>query len=286
MKFFRASFGIFIVFAFASCVTVHTPEITQLLNDLKTIKLDSLTRAMGSGAVSGVKDSLLDPNTKQKLDSLVGSLASTLVASAQDTLLNAKTRAKIDSTLSGIVSTITGKKTQVSVDSLITALGASARQQIGLILKDINTNVGDLLHDQLLGDSTKMLIDSLREHLAGSLLARDLHIILDTLNQNLNKTEKGVQQTSSTLIWSLVGGIVIICGFATWMFIVRRRYQKIAEVMSNEIHYIPDQKAYDDLTQRISREAKKEKVEPHLRKMLQDQGLLGDSKWTPPTQPQ
>lgn len=273
---------------FASCVTVHTPEVTQALNDFKHIRIDSIMRAVGGGLITGLNDSLLDAQTKRRLDTLVGSLASTLVASAQDTLLDAKTRAKIDSTLSGIVATLTGKKTQLGLDSLIGSVGRSARLQIGLILKDaLGKKTQDQLAallDRVIGDSTKWKIDTLMSHALGAYPQRSLQALIDTINRGLKQSGTEVKSTSNAIIWSLVGGIVVVLGVATWLYIQKRKVQKVSEVVTYAIHNIPERSAYDELTHRIQDEAQRQKVEPVLQKILDEQGLRGEQKWKPPMQ--
>ncbi|MBS1902670.1 MAG: hypothetical protein JSS75_03100 [Bacteroidetes bacterium] len=280
--------AVLLPFAVGSCVTVHTPEVTQALNDLKLIRIDSLTRAVGSGLITGVKDSLLNAKTTKQLDSLVGSLASTLVASAQDTLLDAKTRAKIDSTISGVVSILTGKKTRLGLDSLINAVGRSARLQVGLILQDVlgkktQDNVAALL-ERAIGDSTKMRLDTLVNHLIGTYPQAYIHALLDTLNHGINNTSKEVKSTSSWIIWSLVAGIVVVMAVATWLYIQKRKVQKVSEVVTYAIHNIPERSAYDELTHRIQDEAQRQKVEPILQKILDEQGIRGAQSWKPPVQ--
>jgi hypothetical protein len=272
-------------FVFASCVTVHTPEVTQALESLQRLKLDSITRVVGSGIVTGVNDSLLPEPIQKKLNMLVGSLASTLVASAQDTLLDAKTRAKIDSTLSGIVATLTGKKTRLGLDSLIGSVGRSARLQIGLILQDA---LGKKTQDEIaamlnrvIGDSTTMRIDTLMNHLLGTYPQRSLQALIDTINRGLKQSGTEVKSTSNAIIWSLVGGIVVVLGIATWLYIQKRKVQQVSEVVTYSIHNIPDKSAYDELTHRISDEAKRRKVEPVLQHILEEQGLRGSNPKPP-----
>ena len=45
--------------------------------------------------------------------------------------------------------------------------------------------------------------------------------------------------------------------------------------MASEIHHIPDQKTYDSLTYNIKEKAVAAGVEPSLRKVLQENGMLG-----------
>ncbi len=272
----------------ASCVTVHTPEVTQALEGFKKIRLDSITRVVGGGLITGLNDSLLDDATKKKLNALVGSLATTLVASAQDTLLDAKTRAKIDSTVSSVLSILTGKNTRVGLDSLINSVGRSARLQVGLILQDVlgkktQDNIAAIL-ERAIGDSTKMRIDTLVAHLVGSYPQGYIHALLDTLNHGINTTTKEVKSTGSWLIWSLVAGIVVIMAVATWLYIQKRKVQQVSEVVTYAIHNIPDRAAYDELTHRIQSEAQREKVEPVLQKILEKQGIKGAQNWKPSVQ--
>lgn len=285
----RLAIFAFVATAFVSgCVTVHTPEVSDALNSFKKIKLDSITRALGSGLITGINDSLLPEPIQRKLNTLVGSLASTLVASAQDTLLDAKTRAKIDSTVSGVVSILLGKNTRLGMDSLLNSVGRSARLQVGLILQDAlgkktQDNVAALL-DRALGDSTKWKIDTLMSHLLGAYPQRSLQALIDTINRGLKQSSTEVKSTSSWIIWSLVGGIVVVLAVATWLYIQKKKVQQVSEVVTYSIHNIPNRAAYDELTKRISDEAKRRKVEPVLQHILDEQGLRGSQKWKPAVQ--
>jgi hypothetical protein len=57
--------------------------------------------------------------------------------------------------------------------------------------------------------------------------------------------------------------------------------QRVSEVLSMQIHNIPHQKNYDELVERIQQKAQENKVEPELRKILGEQGILGTQGWKP-----
>ena len=59
------------------------------------------------------------------------------------------------------------------------------------------------------------------------------------------------------------------------------KIEKISEVLTYQIHETKDQNAYDELTARISSNAKREGVEPVLRDILKSKGMLGSESWKP-----
>ena len=50
----------------------------------------------------------------------------------------------------------------------------------------------------------------------------------------------------------------------TILFILKRRYQQMTEIMTQEIDKIPNQDAYNELVGRIHDKAVDRKIEPHL----------------------
>jgi len=59
----------------------------------------------------------------------------------------------------------------------------------------------------------------------------------------------------------------------------RRKYQKTAAFLAKHIHYISDQKIYDEVTDGIKKDAIAAGVEANLTKILKTNNLLGDTSW-------
>ncbi|HWJ26121.1 MAG TPA: hypothetical protein VNS32_06235, partial [Flavisolibacter sp.] len=69
------------------------------------------------------------------------------------------------------------------------------------------------------------------------------------------------------------GIIAVIIIFIIWR--LKEKYAKMTTLIASEIHAMPNQKEYDALTSRIKNKAMTAGVEPTLRKVLEDNGLLG-----------
>ena len=70
----------------------------------------------------------------------------------------------------------------------------------------------------------------------------------------------------------IIGGIVAV---------KVRRYKKMLETVTLQIHTMPNQQAYDDLTDRIQRKAQEVGIEQKFRQFLEKQGLQGEGSWIP-----
>ncbi len=51
------------------------------------------------------------------------------------------------------------------------------------------------------------------------------------------------------------------------------------DLLTSEIDAMPDPDKYDELTNRIHREAVRAGVEPKLRAFLEERGMLGENDW-------
>ena len=54
-------------------------------------------------------------------------------------------------------------------------------------------------------------------------------------------------------------------------------------LLTKQIHDIPDQQVYDTVTARIKNEAVTAGLEPTLRKVLKENGLINTEAWKKPT---
>ncbi len=65
----------------------------------------------------------------------------------------------------------------------------------------------------------------------------------------------------------------------------RKRERRILDLLTYQIHEIPDQQAYDELVTRIRRNAQEQGLEPRLREILAERGILGQENWVRPATP-
>jgi hypothetical protein len=144
------------------------------------------------------------------------------------------------------------------------------------------------LRDELLGDATNFQVTRLRDSLLGAKTAIAVKTIVDSALSGAsgflqNGLRKGIDSNASViqkyaLRWLLLlGAIAAIIIFLVWRN--RQKYLKMVTVLTSQINSISDQKAYDELTSRIKEKAIETGVEPTLRKVLQENGLMGKESW-------
>jgi hypothetical protein len=228
-----------------------------------------------------VRDSLLDTRTVARLDTLFGRLAGTLTAHIRDTLLNQRTRSEIDSSVAEIARIALGPGTRLSIDSMIGSAGQSVRLQAALLTTQVGSMIHEMLQHRWIGDTALMAIDSIRAHVIGAGLAMEVHTLLDTIDNHVRGNTKNVEKSGTTIIWTLAIAAALLAAFLAWLWVLKRRYKNMAEIMTHAIHYIPNQSAYDELTDRIKQQAQAQKVERHLQRVLKQQGIFRDQNWNP-----
>jgi len=97
--------------------------------------------------------------------------------------------------------------------------------------------------------------------------------------------ESFVRRNITAILW-VAGGITAgIIALTTLLAVRRKRERRILDLLTYQIHQIPDQRAYDELTTRIRQKAQEEGVEPRLREILGERGILGRESWAGPPSP-
>jgi len=238
------------------------------------VNADTIGSRLGAGVVSGARDTLTSAETQRRLGELVDRLGESLARQAtasRDTLLGEYTRAWIE-----------GLKNSL--------LGAHTKDQLGL------------LRDELLGARTNAFLkDSLRIALAGlrnevlsSATQAALDSIIDRTMATLSRSyrdrmqpvlheEEGFLSRNITGILVAAGGIVAaVIVIAVLVQLKRKKERNILDLLTYQIHEIPDQKVYDELTTRIQRRAQELGLEPRLRELLKKRGILGGEEWVVP----
>ena len=237
-----------------------TTELRKALNHL----LDSTVLNAGlSGniAIRAIVDSLLSPRwmafTAQLLESVTGQPLRTNLAALKDNLLGADTRQRVRMLLTSAMNEVLG-------DRLQTAMATLRDQLTGLPLqRNIST-----LRDSLLNDKTNAAIKAIVDTAMLTIAYRMKNNVNPSLQANLSF----IQRNATSLLIT-VGIMALVVIIVIWR--LKEKYAKMTTVLASQIHAIPDQQAYDDLTNRIKEKAVVAGVEPSLRKVLSDNGLLG-----------
>jgi hypothetical protein len=248
-------------------------------------------RDLGSGVVEGASGG-------------ADTLSHRLVGGALDTLVAEETQRRLNDMLDRLGSTLARQAAETR-DSLIglstkemmaelrdELLGPETRAHVGSIREELlGTQTRFLLsrvRDEMLGDSLRTLVAELRDELLGSRTQSAVRVIVDSAmtslvtryREDLKPVLEGqvgfIQRNATWLLLLIAGLATAIIAFVWWQ---KRKYTKMLSVLTFQIHDIPDRTQYDELTDRIQRQAKQSGLEADLRKFLAEQGTLGQEAW-------
>ncbi|MEZ0542866.1 hypothetical protein [Fibrella arboris] len=279
----------------ASCSTEKWVNNQVGPSSLNKRRLDSTTYSLGKNLVAG---------GNSEVSHLVVNLIKSLKASA-DTLdpldpLTRKVKRQIDSL---------GHLTNGQIDSIgltvLTRVNELKREvqdeELKRFFLDAIDKAGDKVDKKtrpLLANMLGAALDSLTSSSGRAKLAafRDstlneatqrklqqtistaLEPTLDTLTARIRSIVHDdlpvVQKYATQFLLGLGGILSAIIG---WVWYQRRRYAKLVQLLTNQIHRIPDAGSYDQLVQHIQRQAQQERLEPLLRETLSQQGINQDN---------
>lgn len=117
-----------------------------------------------------------------------------------------------------------------------------------------------------LGDSTRYKA----QQLVHEALRPTVDTILNRVEKIVRKDLPFVQRQATNLLLALG---IIACGIIGWVWYQRRRYARLVSLLTYNIHKMPSQEMYDELTRRIQDQAQREELETFLRQVLKEQGL-------------
>lgn len=256
---------------------------------------------VGSDLGEGLTTSL------QGKDSLFSSIGGNITKGAADSLINERTSKNLNLMLDSVMVNFssTSKRELVSlIDSILAdyveirlkKIGNSFEQEFARLPDDLlgerTSFLLSNLRDDLIGDTTTARLAVLRNELLGEKTSGLVDsLIASALNTALLKYEGSremfredlsfVQENATAILITagvVIAALIVIAGI---VFLKKQKLQKTSEVLSMQIHNMPDQKTYDELVARIRRNAQENKVEPELRKILEEQGILGEESWKP-----
>ena len=255
---------------------------------------DSIGAGLGSGLIRSIRDSLTSELTMYRLNQMVDSVIATAGYSA-----NEGSVALRDSLLLGIMNDRTRDwllrlERDLTYDLVLASAGISDN-----LLGDATRRRVRALRNELLGDATLMFVAALRDSLAGPELRRQLGLLRDELlgertrlavdslligaSDRLREVTRGeesfLKRNITEILWTAGAVLALVIIVAGFVFAKVRRYRKMLEVLTFQIHELPDQRTYDRLTGDIQRQATQTGVEGELRKFLKDHGLVGEGSW-------
>ncbi|HEY0042347.1 MAG TPA: hypothetical protein VGB71_16860 [Flavisolibacter sp.] len=290
-KLFLAAF-MAIVF-FSGC---RVEKIGKDLSSGVSQNAEAIARNLMTGINKGLSDSSFKQNLYGLIDSLVATAGNSANRSAKN-IIDTLTSEKLALFTARLVEEATGEKLKTNLANLREELiGATTTDRIKFLVStavasalndETNARVAKL-RDELLGDATNYQLSRLRDSLLGDRTALAVKTILDsalrsTSNFLQNDLRKGIDSNASIIQkyavrWLLLlGAIAAVIIFLVWRS--KQKYAKTVTVLTSQINSIPNQQLYDELTYRIKEKAVETGVEPTLRKVLQENGLMGKESW-------
>ncbi|MBE7173119.1 MAG: hypothetical protein INR73_21260 [Williamsia sp.] len=259
--------------------------------------LNKNTKQMGRNLVSGLQEGLADSRFREDLKKLLDTViqeagwnANKAALALRDSLLSEKwslfTRQ--------LVEDLSGQQTRENLALLREALvGDTTRLKVKRLLAEAMNEVLNeqtyqklaALRDELLGARTEAQLAVLRDQLLGEKTNAAIKAIVDTamvtIAYRMRHDVKDAVDENASFIQKYAGRLLILLGAIAAVIILlvwrnRQKYLKLVTLLTANIHDIPDQGTYDDLTTRIKRSALVSGVEPTLRKVLKENGLVAE----------
>jgi len=262
----------------------------------------SAGRSLGKNVVAGALDELDRRGG-------TGPLGANLVGAARDELTKEESRQKLKATQHDLLDGLTADagllRTQLVGPPLRADTDAFRQEFVGRTRRDLLAFRDDLLGDAteahtrrlmeaVAGAETRLKLTTLRDDLIGTAtqgFVRDLvRVAASTaveeykqkLQPSLDEQKRDIETRASRLIWTLGAALSAVVGVAALLFRRKKKAEAMLDVVTSQIHQMPERRAYDELTTRISNRAKEAGVEKQLRERLNDKSLLGQDSWRPP----
>jgi len=281
-----------IVLAFATCF-FQSCSFEKIGSDLGK-GVSSKTDTIGQTLIAGVMNELTSPVVRKKvslfLDSILTNLTDSLTVrtgALEDRLLNHKVQLWADS----LVETLTGGHLRMNLDSVQGILvGKTKRdvlqmrdgfsQLLAEVLSNNTKNKLGLMRDELLGPKTTTalarIIDTAVTHIVDSAMLRISNRLRTDINPQLTQDISFVHRNATWLLITL-GAIAAVIIFFIWQN--RKKYLRMVAIIAKQIHDIPDQHIYDEVTAKIKQDSVATGLEPDLRNLLEKNGLIGGTSY-------
>lgn len=234
-----------------------TRRMTEVITNYLNKSFDSLNvRVLGENFMAGVKDSLLNDNTKARLKDLINS-ASDRVAF------------KLDSTLRATIRSLNSPENQASI-----------RKMLDSLLSDSNSiKLSNFLQKSIDSLNLKPLGDKI----VTQLFSKQFQTRVDSLTASaIRAAEDAAAPTKSWIQRQLTWLIILIVLAAFIIILLRYIYKRknlgnISNVMMAEIQAMESKEEFDKITSRIKQRAISMNVEEDLNRILRKHGLVDDA---------
>jgi hypothetical protein len=250
--------------------------------------LDSLTRDAGRNVALGFSENAklitqqliiglkgitdtLDPDIRRlfKIIDSIGNLTDAQLIKLGTTL---------DSQLVKLKGEIKDRSLEAYLDHLVNGLTTTLNKNTRHLLSNILQTALDSLSSptskqKISGLVTSALNDSARmavRQLVSTALQPSIDSIAGKIDQIVHKDVPFLQREAGELLTGLAVIALLIIGYVWYQ---RRKYARLAQILTYHIDKIPSKDLYDELTGQIQTQAQKENLEPLLRSTLKRQGI-------------
>ena len=233
-------------------------------DQLSKIGVDTLSEIIGKTIMESINTGLNDSLLQSKMDTLFSSISKNGQQPLSDilrSLSHTDNKQAINQFLSGLL-------TREIFDA---SLNVGLKEVTKGILDSAITNVRiEELKNQLLGQNTR---DSLN-----LMLDSAMSIIINRINKDL-KVEEQLSFFQKWLTELLISAGLVACGVIGFFWYQKRKSARIAQLVLTQINEMPNQEAYDELTNRIQKVTRNQDLETSIRQILKNNGMLGQEDW-------
>ncbi|MEP7143582.1 MAG: hypothetical protein ABI707_11960 [Ferruginibacter sp.] len=257
--------------------------------------------SIGRNLVNSIRTELTKDSSRKDLEHFIDSVLTPVFVSlrntsgsVRDSFINNQTRIWVDS----LMQTVTGENLNRNLQILQASLVGKTKQDIFEIERSVHQLLTQILAEAL-GDTTRVRLGLLRDELLGPKTSTALSKIIDTavthivdsavtrfsqrfrsdVDPLLRDDVSFVKKNANMLLISLA---VVAAIIITLIWLNRKKYLQMVAMLTKQIHDIPDQKVYDEVTAKIKNEAVTAGLEPTLRAVLNKNGLLNSEAWKKP----
>lgn len=244
------------------------------------------TDTIGARLARGAGGELTSPYMRNRVDSMlmvimarldssgsgiVSRIGTTLIIKV-DSLRDVLTGAKLDTNIARLMRTALGTETQAMIKSIT--------GDVRLTTDDINSIINNLKDTTILANlltTINRVLDGATQDSLLALVDKAATLVADRIGNvraDLRKDLTFFQRNVTELLIALGGIALAIIGFVWWQ---KRKYARLTQLLTLQIHDIPNKTEYNQLTANISRKAKECGLESQLRGLLSGQGILGDA---------
>ncbi|MGV3585376.1 MAG: hypothetical protein ACO1OF_00095 [Adhaeribacter sp.] len=272
-----------VFFLWSSCAEKIGARFTAgVKKELPNSYLDSTAKALSNTVARSVLATVLNDSVQTRIRAQVDSLGHQLDQQAlattvrvRDSLLSAYTQMWLERIIQNttndlntkglsFLDNIRGEETKLFV--------AALRDEL---LNDISLQRAAIFRDELLGNNTHVLLDSLVQKIATGLIQKQVNPNIAKINEQAQERIKDVKRLA--FVAGAVGLLIGIIAFI--LFRQARKHKETLKVITRQIDKIPDQAAYDKLVGAIRTEAQIKGLEPHLQQILKEEKIYQQPQW-------